>query len=108
MKWTLESVLAANMNMIRIWGGGRYLPDIFYKMADEMGIMIWQEFPFACSLYPTNKEFLAEVYEEISQQVRRLNHHPSIMMWSGNSENESALKWYEASKLNRDLYVVDY
>ena len=96
MRWTLESAAAANMNMVRVWGGGKYLPDIFYKMADEMGIMIWQEMAFACALYPTSKEFITEIKREISQQVRRLNHHPSIVMWGGNNENEAALHWYDA------------
>ena len=80
----------SNMNFMRVWGGGIYESDLFYELADEMGIMIWQDFMFAGSQYPTNPEFLETVDVEVKQQVRRLQHHPSIAIWSGNNENE---KW---------------
>ena len=57
----LQSAVDANMNMIRIWGGGRYEPDWFYDLCDELGLMVWQDFMFACHLYPSTPEFLAEV-----------------------------------------------
>lgn len=61
-------------------------------MADEMGIMIWQDFMFACSMYPTKEWFLQSVANEVRQQVRRLQYHPSIIVWAGNNENEAALR----------------
>jgi beta-mannosidase len=71
------------MNMLRVWGGGIYELDEFYELADELGIMIWQDFMFACALYPTDTNFLKSVDVEIVQQVRRLQHHPSIAIWAG-------------------------
>ena len=79
----LKSTKQANMNMMRVWGGGVYESDRFYELADEYGIMIWQDFMFACALYPTDPEFLDSVDKEVLTQVRRLQHHPSIAIWSG-------------------------
>lgn len=79
----LQSAKEANMNMLRVWGGGIYESDYFYAVADELGIMIWQDFMFACALYPTNNEFLDSVKIEVNQQIRRLQHHPSIAIWAG-------------------------
>ena len=91
----LESAKKANMNMMRVWGGGIYETDLFYQLADELGIMIWQDFMFACAQYPANPEYLTTVDLEVTQQVRRLQHHPSIAIWSGNNENESLGKEWE-------------
>ncbi|PRP79964.1 mannosidase, beta A, lysosomal [Planoprotostelium fungivorum] len=98
----------ANMNIVRIWGGGIYQRDSFYRMADEMGIMIWQEFMFACAMYPRDKAFLENVRSEIQHQVRRLSHHASIILWSGNNENEVAFGWGPITLGNEKLYAVDY
>ena len=84
----------ANMNTLRIWGGGIYEPDIFYELCDEMGIMVWQDFMFACSMYPAHQEFLASVKREAEYQVKRLKSHPSIILWCGNNEIASGwLSW---------------
>ena len=90
----LRSTASANMNMLRVWGGGVYESDFFYDLADELGILIWQDFMYACALYPVDAEFLKTVRTEIRQQVRRLQHHPSIALWAGNNENELALEGY--------------
>ncbi|KAF9586328.1 hypothetical protein BGW38_006810 [Lunasporangiospora selenospora] len=84
----LESCVAANMNMIRIWGGGRYETDEFYQLCSELGIMVWQEFMFACALCPSNDGFLDNVRKEVVDQVQRLMVHPCIVLWSGNNENQ--------------------
>ena len=107
-RWLLSLAAAANMNMVRVWGGGRYLPDWFYDVADELGIMIWQEMIFACALYPRDGHFLDLVRKEVTQQVARLAAHPSIVIWGGSNENEYAMQWYNLSRVNRDLYVADY
>jgi beta-mannosidase len=106
--YIMQSALASNMNMLRVWGGGIYQPDDFYDLADELGIMIWEEFMLACALYPTHDAFLSEISQEAEYQVMRLNHHPSIVVWGGNNENEVALHWFTQSQNNRDLYVSDY
>jgi len=132
----LQNVLDANMNTVRIWGGGVYQNDceillllspqprsslfsevlccccclllVLYDMCDEMGLMVWEEFMFACALYPSDKDFLATVKEEAIYQIKRLIHHPSVVIWSGNNENEQAITqaWFPESIRNPYLYAV--
>lgn len=84
----------ANMNMIRIWGGGIYEDDEFYKACDENGILVWQDFMFAGSFYPSDDNFLNNVKEEVKDQVNRLQNHPSIALWCGNNEvDEAIVNW---------------
>ncbi|MCF7942527.1 MAG: glycoside hydrolase family 2 protein [Spirochaetia bacterium] len=104
----LEDAKEAHMNMIRVWGGGQYEKDIFYDLCDELGILIWQDCMFSCSLYPATPEFLDEVRHEIEDQIRRSQHHPSIALWCGNNEDVGSLIWFEESRENRDRYLVDY
>ncbi len=95
----------ANMNMLRIWGGGIYESDDFYDACDEMGIMVWQEFMFACSMYPANPEFLDNVRHEAIDNVRRLRNHPSIVIWCGNNEIETGWQhWGWKQKLPSSLW----
>lgn len=104
----LQSALDANMNMIRIWGGGRYEPDWFYDLCDEMGLMIWQDFMFACNLYPSTPDFLAEIDAEVRDVVARLNHHACLALWCGDNELIGALGWFDVSRKDRDRYLVSY
>ncbi|XP_032366946.1 beta-mannosidase [Etheostoma spectabile] len=106
----LQSAVDANMNALRVWGGGVYEEDIFYSICDEMGIMVWQDFMFACAMYPTEDDFIQTVREEVIQQVRRLKSHPSIIVWSGNNENEAALAtdWFGIPVSQRPTYLKDY
>ena len=107
-KYLLESLVKANQNTIRVWGGGFYEKDIFYYLCDLYGILIWQDCMFACSTYPATPDFLSNVRAEIKHQVRRLSHHPSLAIWCGNNENLGAITWYDESKNNRDRYLLDY
>ncbi|MEL7145371.1 MAG: glycoside hydrolase family 2 protein, partial [Bacteroidota bacterium] len=86
----LSSAKEANMNMIRVWGGGIYENDEFYKLCDEMGLLVWQDFMFACSMFPGDEAFLNNVKQEAVDNVIRLRNHPSIALWCGNNENLSA------------------
>ena len=86
----LTSLKDANMNMLRVWGGGIYEDDYYYDLADEMGILVWQDFMFACSMYPGDKAFLDNVRHEAIDNVKRLRNHPSIVIWVGNNEIETA------------------
>ena len=83
----LTDVVLTNMNMLRVWGGGIYENDIFYSLCDEKGILVWQDFMFACAMYPGNTEFLNTVQIEAEQQVKRLRNYASIALWCGNNEN---------------------
>jgi beta-mannosidase len=86
----LEAARFSNFNIIRVWGGGYYESDAFYNMCDEMGILVWQDFAFACMPYPFFEEaFLANVKNEIECNVKRLRHHASLALWSGNNEIET-------------------
>ena len=92
----LQATRDANMNMLRVWGGGVYESSYFYSLADEYGILIWQDLMFACAMYPAEDDFLDNVRLEVKQQIRRLQHHPSIALFATNNENEVALRqnWY--------------
>jgi len=104
----LGSAQAANMNMIRLWGGGQFEDDLFYNTCDEMGLMVWHDFMFSCALYPSDPAFLGEVESELAHQLRRLRDHASIALWCGDNECIGALTWFEPSKKNRDLYLLNY
>jgi beta-mannosidase len=86
----LQSARDCNMNMVRVWGGGIYENDYFYNTCDELGLLVWQDFMFACTFYPGNPEFMDNVRQEATYQVRRLRDHPSLAIWVGNNENEVA------------------
>lgn len=104
----LRSAIDANMNMIRVWGGGFYEADWFYDLCDQLGLMVWQDFQFACNLYPSTTDFLENVAAEVDYQSRRLISHPSIVLWCGDNELVGALTWFPESRENRDRYLVSY
>ncbi|MAB47051.1 MAG: beta-mannosidase [Flavobacteriaceae bacterium] len=87
----LNDVVDANMNMLRVWGGGIYENDIFYNLCDEKGILVWQDFMFACAMYPGDDEFRMNVINEAFDNLKRLRNHPSFALWCGN--NESSEGW---------------
>ncbi|UCC18037.1 MAG: glycoside hydrolase family 2 protein, partial [Dehalococcoidales bacterium] len=110
----IKDAAEANMNMLRVWGGGIYEPDLFYDLCDEMGICVWQDFMFACAAYPSfDEEFMDNVHAEVEDNVRRLRHHPSIALWCGNNEIEQGwvgegwegrhMSWEDYSKLFDEL-----
>lgn len=87
-------IKAANMNMIRVWGGGTYESDLFYDLADENGILVWQDFMFACTTYPHDAEFKEQVRAEAKYNIERLRNHPSLALWCGNNEIAEGLKYW--------------
>ena len=105
----LDSAVAANMNMLRVWGGGTYEPDWFYQMCSERGLLVWQDFMFACNLYPAaDRAWLDDVRIEARQQIRRLSAHPCLALWCGDNELVGALTWFDESKKDRDRYLAVY
>ncbi len=97
-EFIVRSAAEANMNMLRVWGGGIYENDIFYDLCDRYGIMVWQDFMFACAMYPGNDEFLENVRIEAEENVRRLRNHPCIVLWCGNNEIEAAWGPYDENR----------
>jgi beta-mannosidase len=103
----IQSAADANMNMLRVWGGGFYEDDIFYNLCDELGICVWQDFMFACATYPAfDSSFMDNVRAEAEDNVRRLRHHPSIALWCGNNEMEQG--WVGDEWNDRQMSWADY
>ena len=89
-----DNVVAANMNMIRVWGGGFYEDNYFYQLADEKGILVWQDFMFGCTTYPHDPAFLKNVALEADYNIKRLRNYASIALWCGNNEVSEAVKYW--------------
>jgi beta-mannosidase len=89
----IRSAAQANMNMLRVWGGGIYEDEMFYELADEYGILIWQDMMFACAMYPGDPDFLENVFHEVLDNVKRLRNYASLALYCGNNENEIA--WWQ-------------
>ncbi|MCR4741477.1 MAG: glycoside hydrolase family 2 protein [Treponema sp.] len=104
----LKSTVDANQNCLRVWGGGYYEFEDFYDICDRLGIIIWQDCMFACSLYPVTQDFINQVEEELDYQIPRLQSHACIGLWCGNNENYGAMNWFPESNKNRVRYLVDY
>lgn len=100
----VRSAAAANFNMLRVWGGGVYEQEAFYDLCDELGLLVWQDFMFACTLYPGDRAFRANVATEARQQVRRLRHHACLALWCGNNEIEA----HNAPALRRPAVRTGY
>ena len=112
--YLLNASASANMNMLRVWGGGIYEQTVFYDLCDQLGICIWQDFMFACATYPTDEApFMDNVRQELVENIRRLRHHASLALWCGNNELEQGLvqetwtdtgmSWEDYSRLFDDL-----
>ncbi len=84
----IKAATDANMNMLRVWGGGFYPEDAFYDLCDRYGILVWQDCMFACGIYPVDADFVENVRVEVQENVRRLRHHASLALWCGNNEME--------------------
>ena len=106
----LSSAVDANMNMIRVWGGGIYEEDLFYKLCDQYGLLVWQDFMFACAMYPGDNDFLNSVEEEAIYNVKRIRSHPSLALWCGNNEVLSAWEnwgWKKDAVKSQSQSVAD-
>lgn len=102
------SAKQANMNMLRVWGGGWYEKEEFYDACDKHGILLWHDLMFSCSTYPTAKWFLNSVEKELRAQIRRIKGRTCLALWCGNNECLGALGWYEETVNNLQLYLADY
>lgn len=105
----IQQALDANMNMLRVWGGGIYEQHAFYDFCDEKGVLVWQDFLFACAAYPEEEPFWSEVEAEARYQVTRLSSHPSLVLWNGNNENiEGYFDWGWRDQLNERTWGQGY
>ena len=104
-----RDIREANMNVIRVWGGGTYEDNRFYDLADENGILIWQDFMFGCTIYPADPVFLKRVSEEVDYNIKRLRNHACLAMWCGNNEILEGLKyWGWQSRYTPEVYEEFY
>lgn len=107
----LKQAKDANMNMIRVWGGGLYEHDAFYNYCDQLGLLVWQDFMFACNIYPGDQDFMENVKIEAEEQVKRLRHHACIATWCGNNEVHNGLEdwgWKDALGYTDQQYSEMY
>ena len=101
----MKDVKDANHNMIRVWGGGIYEDDRFYDAADEMGILVWQDFIFACTTYPSDPNFLRRVKEEAEYNIKRLRGHASLAMWCGNNEIYEGMRFWGWKRRYKNPFI---
>jgi beta-mannosidase len=101
-EYMLNSAVDANMNMLRVWGGGVYGDDMLYDLCDEKGIMVWQDFMFACSLFPDYPGYFENVKQEAIDNVKRMRNHPCMALWCGNNECLDALTWTKNPTYHKD------
>ncbi len=105
----LQQAADCGMNMMRIWGGGIYETDEFYGLCDQMGMLVWQDFPFACAAYPETDEFKALVESEARDNIARLAKHPSLVLWNGCNENIwGFFDWDWQAQLNGRAWGAHY
>ncbi|MBL9004716.1 MAG: hypothetical protein JNJ46_10740 [Myxococcales bacterium] len=102
----LDEAVASEMTMLRVWGGGLYESDAFYDLCDERGLLVWQDFGFACGLYPAHPELSDSVAAEARAAVQRLRHHPSLVLWAGNNEDYAIAQSVGAYRGPRDARVA--
>jgi beta-mannosidase len=99
----IDAAVGANMNMLRVWGGGIYQPNAFYQECDEKGLLIWQDFMYACAMYPGDDTFLENARQEAVEQVQRLRNYSCMALWCGNNEiNEAWNNWGWQTRFNPD------
>ena len=102
----------ANFNTVRVWGGGYYPEDWFFDLCDELGLMVWQDFMFACSVYELTPEFEANIRQEFIDNIKRLRHHASLALWCGNNEMETQyemMAWPKSKKQYYDyIHLYEY
>ncbi|MDQ0585339.1 glycoside hydrolase family 2 protein [Streptomyces rishiriensis] len=105
----LEQAAGAHIDLVRVWGGGLYESDAFYDACDELGLMVWQDFLFACAAYPEEQPLRGEVEAEARENVVRLMPHPSLVLWNGNNENLWGFRdWGWESLLSGDSWGEGY
>ena len=99
---TLEMFVDLNCNMVRVWGGGVYEPETFFDWSDAHGLMVWQDFMTGCAVFPQGDEYAKATEKEVREVVLALRNHPSLVLWSGNNENDEAFTWHAPCEFRRN------
>ena len=99
---TLELAEEAHCNLVRVWGGGVYEPDVFYDWCDEHGMLVWQDFMTGCAQFPQDDAYAAATAAEVREVVLRLRNHAALLLWSGNNENDASLRWGRSAGPDQD------
>lgn len=102
----IDMAVDLNCNMIRCWGGNVYEDDDFFDLCDKNGIMVWQDFAMACTMYPQDKEFMDAIRQEAISVVLKFRHHPSLVLWSGNNENDNSSEWILKKPIDPALDII--
>lgn len=108
MEYLIDSSVEAGYNCLRVWGGGYYPSDTFYEMCDEKGLIVWQDFMFACNVYELTNELEVTIEEEVRDNIRRIRHHACLGLWCGNNEMESAWDHWGGFCDHSDALKQDY
>jgi beta-mannosidase len=106
LKETFAMIVDLNCNMIRCWGGNVYEDQDFFNLCDENGVMVWQDFVMACTMYPQNNEFRDKIRKEAINVIVKLRDHPSLVLWSGNNENDQSLQWTFQKPIDPGLDII--
>jgi beta-mannosidase len=106
LKKVFSMITDLNCNMIRCWGGNVYEDHDFFDLCDRNGVMVWQDFAMGCTVYPQDKEFSEKIRNEAINIVLKLRNHPSIVLWSGNNENDASLEWTFSKKTDPGLDIL--
>ena len=108
----LTAAKEANINMLRVWGGGIYETEAFYNLCDRLGIMVWQDFAFACAYYPDRSWFTQMIKTEATQNITRLRNHPSLVLWCGNNEidwqHSAGRFWAKAKNFTAKTFIIRF
>jgi beta-mannosidase len=106
LKDVFRMITDLNCNMIRCWGGNVYEDHSFFDLCDENGVMVWQDFAMGCTTYPQDSDFIERIRKEAISIVLRLRSHPSLVLWSGNNENDASLEWTFSKRIDPGLDII--
>ncbi|MDD3819212.1 MAG: glycoside hydrolase family 2 protein, partial [Actinomycetota bacterium] len=101
----IRDCVKANFNCIRVWGGGIYPDNYFFELCDEYGLIVWQDFMFACAVYPSDKKFIENVKKELEDNIKRIRNHPCVGLWCGNNEIEWIISMFDEKQMAAELQM---
>ncbi len=101
----IKDCVKANFNCIRVWGGGIYPDNYFFELCDEYGLIIWQDFMFACAIYPSDRKFIENIKKELEDNIKRIRNHPCLCLWCGNNEIEWMISMFDKKQTVEELQM---